>query len=95
LGGPIPYCFIATTNYYLRDNKTLKVQIDIMKTGNRSKGKSSCKTPYAIIEYQNIYKEIPFDCEYEISISKFKNLTLTVSKGLWGYTVYTGKLLND
>lgn len=95
LGVPIPYCFMATTNYYFRDNKTQKVQLDIIKTGNRSKGRGSCKTPYAVVEFQGINKEIPFHCGYEKSISKYKSLTLTVSKGLWGYTVYTDKLLND
>jgi hypothetical protein len=91
LGGPIPYCFIATTNYYFRDNKTQMVQLDIIRTGNRSKS----KTPYAVIEFEDIHKEILFHSGYEKSISKYKSLTLTVSKGLWGYTVYTDKLLND
>lgn len=95
LGAPIPYCFMAATNYYLRDYKTQKVQLDIIKTGNRSKGKSNCKRPYAVIEFQNINKEILFGCGYETTISKYKSLTLTVYKGFWGYTVYTDKLLND
>lgn len=94
LGGSVPYCFLATTNYYFRGNEKQNLRLSIIKTGNRSGRKSSCRTPYAVVEFQNITKEIPFECDYEASISSFKNLTLTVSKGYWGYMVYTDKTLN-
>ena len=95
VGAPIPYGILATTNYYFRDYKTEKVQLDILESGYRSKGKSNCKAPYVQVEFDNINKEIDFGCGYEVSISKYKSLTFTVSKGLWGYTVYTNKFLND
>lgn len=95
LGGPIPFCLIATTNYYLRNEKKQNLQLSIIQTGNHSSRKSNCRRPYAIVEFQNIKKEIPFDCEYETSISNFKSVTLTTSKGFWGYMVYTDKKLTD
>ena len=95
VGAPIPYGILATTNYYFRDYNTEKVQLDILESGYRSKGKSNCKAPYVQVEFDNINKEINFGCGFEVSISKYKSLTFTVSKGLWGYTVFTDKLLND
>ena len=95
LGGPIPYCFIATTNYYFRAEKSEIVDLDIIETGNRSSRKSKCRTPFAVIEHLDIKKDILFPCDYEKTISSYKNLTLTVSEGFWGYTVYLDKKLND
>lgn len=95
VGAPLPYGFLATTNYHFRDYKTEQLQLDILESGYRSKGKSNCKAPYVQVEFDNINKEINFGCGYKGSVSKYKSITLTVSKGLWGYTVYTNKLLND
>lgn len=95
VGAPLPYGILATTNYYFRDYKTEKVQLDIIESGFRSKGKSNCKAPYVQVEFDNINKEINFGCGYKESVSKYKSMTFTVSKGLWGYTVYTNKLLNE
>jgi hypothetical protein len=95
VGAPVPYGILATTNYYFRDTKTEMVQLDILKSGYRSKGKSNCKAPYAQVEFDNINKEIDFGCGAEVSIAKYKSLTFTVSKGLWGYTVYTNRSLNE
>jgi hypothetical protein len=68
---------------------------EFLKTGNGSGRRKKCKTPFAVIEYQNIKKTIEFDCHFEETISNYKSLTLTVSKGFWGYTVYTHKRIND
>lgn len=92
--GFIPYSFIAATNYYLRADHSENVQLEILKTGNRSSRKSNCRTPYAVIEYQHIKKDILFPCDYEETISNYKSVTLTVSKGFWGYMVITDKKLN-
>lgn len=94
LGGPVPYSFIATTNYYLRENSE-NVRLEILNTGNRSRRGGDCKTPYAVIEYQNVKKDILFDCHYQKTISNYKSLMLTVSKGFWGYTVYLDKKINE
>lgn len=95
LGGLIPFAFIATTNYYLRSEKSVSIKLDILETGNRSRRKSRCRTPYAVVEHLDIKKEIQFACDYEKTISKYKTLTLTVAKGFWGYPVFIDKKLND
>ena len=95
LGGPIPFTFIATTNYYLRTEKSVNIELDILETGNRSRRKSNCRTPYAVVKHVDIKKDILFPCDYEKTISKYKSLTLTVAKGFWGYPVFIDKKLND
>ncbi|MCG9900932.1 MAG: hypothetical protein MH132_13090 [Hydrotalea sp.] len=95
LGGPIPFTFVATTNYYLRTEESENIELDILETGNRSRRKSNCRTPYVIVEHLDIKKDILFPCDYEKTISKYKRLTLTVSKGFWGYPVFINKKLND
>ena len=90
-----PFCLMATTNYYLRNGEKQISKLNVIKTVNHSRRKSKCRRPYAIVEFQNIKKEIPFPCEYETSISNYKSVTLTSSKGFWGYEVFTDKKLND
>jgi hypothetical protein len=95
LGGSIPYSFIATTNYYLRADKSENIQLEILATGNNSGWRSNCRTPYAVIEYLHMEKTILFPCDYRHNIAKYKSLTLTVSEGFWGYMVFTDKKLNN
>jgi hypothetical protein len=52
----IPVFLLSASNYYLRDSKTFQEQLDIVKAGNRTKRKSACRTPYAIIVYEDIEK---------------------------------------
>ncbi len=92
LGGSIPFSFIATTNYYLRSDHSENVRLEIVKIGTR---RSSCRTPYAVIEYLHMEKTIRFPCDNRNDISEYKSLTLTVSKGFLGYMVYTDKKLNN
>lgn len=91
----MPYCLVATTNYYLKDESTEIINLEIIKTGNHSKRKSRCKIPYAEIEYEGINKEIKFGCEHEKSISNYKYLTLKISNGFLNYKVYTDKELKN
>ncbi|MES2773521.1 MAG: hypothetical protein V4722_05030 [Bacteroidota bacterium] len=95
LGGSIPYCFIATTNYYFRTDNSEDVRFTILESGNRSQRRSQCRMPYATIQYNGIKKEILFPCDYEKTIANYKTLTLTVSNGFLGYMVFGERRLND
>lgn len=95
LGGPVTYFFIASTNYYLRDSNTQTIQLDIIRSGNYTKSKRGCRTPYVIVKYRETETAIRFSCDYENTISTYKNVSLIISEGFWGYTVFTDKKLND
>ncbi|MES2649082.1 MAG: hypothetical protein V4717_19550 [Bacteroidota bacterium] len=93
LGMPIPFGFIST-NHYFRSGTSISVTLPLLEAGTRSNRRSSCRTPYAIIEFHNIKKQILFPCEFEKTISNYPKLTLEISNGYWGYSVITGKRLN-
>ena len=92
-GASLPTFLLVASNYYFRDKSTFKEQIDIVKTGNRSKRKSTCRTPYAVVVYSGIEKELPFACEYERRISDFRQVRLELSEGLLGFDVIQNKAL--
>jgi hypothetical protein len=92
-GASISVFLLSASNYYLRDSKTFQEQLHIVKTGNRTKQKSACRTPYAIIVYENIEKEMPLPCEYEKTISTFKKIRLELSEGPLGFDVIQNKEL--
>jgi hypothetical protein len=95
LGGPVFYCFVVATNYYLRDMKSQVVKLEIIETGNRSIRRSECNKPYAVVEYLDIQKDIQFPCEYEQSIDTYNTLSLTMSEGFWGYMVFIDEELDE
>lgn len=90
-GGSLSTFLLIAPNYYFRDGQTVKEQIEIVGAGNRSKRNSDCQTPYAVIVYDEIKKELPFPCDYEKNIFNFKTLRLEVSEGLWGFNVIEDK----
>jgi hypothetical protein len=92
-GGSATSFLLSATNYYLRDHSTTRVQLDIIDAGNRSGRKSACKTPFAVVVYDDIVKELPFPCDYERVISLFTKVNLKISKGLLGFYVIEQKKL--
>lgn len=84
---------LLAPNYLYKDKADIKYQADIIKTGNRSPIKRSCKTPYAVITFEEMEKEIRFPCDYEATISQFNKVELVVSRGLWGFYIIKEKRL--
>lgn len=92
-GGSATAFLISATNYYFRDHSEASVQLDILGTGNYSKRRRSCKTPFIEVVYDDIRKELPFPCEFEKTIAQYKKVNLRVSKGLFGFYVIEDKVL--
>ena len=92
-GASLPVFLLSATNYFLRDNKTFQKELDIVRIGNRSRQKSGCKPPYAIIVYKGIEKKVLFPCEYENSISSYKKVRLELSEGFLGFYVIQNEVL--
>ena len=86
-GGSISCFALTATNHYFKSSSTQTIILPILKTGNHSRRKSSCKTPYAVIIYNEIEKEIKFPCSYENVISSYTKIELLISSGLWGIPV--------
>lgn len=92
-GGSIPYFTLAATNHYFKSSSAQTIILPVLKTGNHSKRKSACKTPYAVIVYDEIEKEMKFPCEFEKSISNYKKVEISVSTGFWGIPIIIDKKL--
>jgi hypothetical protein len=84
---------LLAPNYLYKAKADIKYQAHIIETGNRSQGKSSCKTPYVIVTFEEMEKEIVFPCDYEATISQFNKVELVVSRGLWGFYIIKEKRL--
>ena len=92
-GASLPIFLFIASNYYLRESNTFQAEFNIVRTGNHSKRNSACRTPYPVVFYGEIEKELPFECEYEKSISNFKKVRLELQEGLLGFHVIQKKEL--
>lgn len=78
---------LAASNYYFRDKIFVKAQLDIVRTGNRSKRKSACRRPYAEVFFNGIEKQVLFPCDFERTIANYSKVNLDLSEGLLGFYV--------
>jgi hypothetical protein len=86
-GASVPFFSIAAINYYGKSDITEKRTLKIMETGNSTKSKSKCATPYAVVKIDEIKGELYFPCDYEHIMNWYKHVDVTLSKGYLGYYV--------
>ena len=87
------YAFMAS-NFYFGQGSTVTFKTAITKTGELAKGAFSCGEPYVAVVYNGIEKDVTFDCG--IPVANYKDLELSVKKGLWGFDVIKGgSLINE
>lgn len=94
IGGGFFYFGLLYLNQTFADKEALKDDFQIVKTGNLGRGrKSSCFQPYAVIDFYGTQKQLVFYCEYEKTIKNYSKVTVTFSKGLFGFDVIKSKQL--
>jgi hypothetical protein len=94
IGGGTAYFLTLYLNRELADKELTSETFDILKTGNLARGKrSSCGSPYAIIDYYGYKKELVFYCEYEKSIHTFKKVKIDFSEGFFDFPVVQSQTL--
>lgn len=95
IGGPIAYFSINAINYYIKgDGITETVTLDVIDTGRSSKRRSKeCSHINVEVKLKDIQYTIPFSCEYEYTISDYKKVDLTLTKGGLGYYMIVDKSL--
>ena len=81
------YAFMAS-NFYLGQGSIVTFKTTITKTGELAKGAFGCGEPYVNVVYNGIEKEVMFGCG--IPVANYKDLELSVKKGLWGFNVIKG-----
>lgn len=94
IGGGTAYFLMLYLNKELADKELTTETFDILKTGNLARGKrSTCGSPYAIIDFYGYEKELVFYCEYEKSIHKFSKVRLDFFKGFFDFPVVQSQAL--
>jgi hypothetical protein len=96
IGGGFFYFGLLYLNQALAGKEILTDDFQIVETGNLGGGrKSSCFQPYAIIDFYGTRKQLMFYCEYEKTIKNYSKVTVTFSKGLFGFDVIKSKQLTQ
>lgn len=84
----------AHINYYGPHTDIKTVPLPILERGTKNIRHSSCRdTPYGVVVYNNIKREIRFKCEEKELSAKARMIALQVEKGPLGYYIYTKKSL--
>ncbi len=93
--GAGPFYFgLLYLNRTFAKKETLTEEFSIIRTGNLARGKSgSCRRPYVIINFYGVEKQLFFYCEYEKTVKNFSEVSVTYSRGLFGFDVIASKQL--
>jgi hypothetical protein len=93
IGGTLSFLFLAT-NFYLANGHTTRQAFSIEKTGKYSSRYSSCVESYAVINKDDLKKEINFTCDQLNKMGGNKTkIDLTISKGVFGFDIIRDKQL--
>ncbi|GAO44197.1 hypothetical protein FPE01S_03_02350 [Flavihumibacter petaseus NBRC 106054] len=92
-GAAVSFPGVMIANYYWRDPAFEQVSLPVLETGNKSKRKRACRTPYAVVNYAGVNKRIFFPCSYEQSIHHFSVVQLEIQEGLLGFPVFFRSIL--
>lgn len=94
LGVSLIYSIFAHINYYGPHTDIKTVPLPMLERGTKNIRHSSCRdTPYGVVVYNNIKREIRFRCAEKETFSKARMIALQIKKGILGYYVYTDKSL--
>lgn len=74
---------------------TVKSEIfEIIRTGNLGRSRRSpCSSPYAVIKFHRLQKQLVFPCLYEHTIGSYSRVKLEYSEGLFGFPVVRKQIL--
>lgn len=94
IGGGIFYFSLLYLNQVFADKKIITNDFQIVDTGTLGRGKfSSCFQPYAIINFNGTEKQLVFYCDFEKTIKNYSKVSVTYSKGLFGFYIIKSKQL--
>lgn len=88
-GGPLLFTILAL-NYYVRiDTTTHTYHLYVIESGHLSAGRrGGCSSPYVVVRYKNLEKQLVLPCHAKVNDSRYANVTL--QHGLFGFPVTDG-----
>jgi hypothetical protein len=94
IGGGTFYFGLLYLNQAFADKAIVNNDFKIVKTGTLGRGRfSSCFQPYAIIDFNGTEKQLVFHCDFEKTIKNYSKVSVTYSKGQFGFYVIKSKRL--
>lgn len=94
IGAGAFYFGLLYLNQAFAEKETLTEEFTIVRTGSLARGKyGSCRRPYVIVNFYGTEKQLIFYCEYEKAIKDFSKVTITYSRGLFGFDIIASKQL--
>lgn len=94
IGGGTSYFVFLYINSIYSNAEISKQDFSIVKTGTLAKGKSSsCGSPFVVVDFNGVEKELIFFCEYEKIIKSFSKVRLEYSEGFFGFEIIKSKTL--
>lgn len=96
IGAGYFYFGLLYLNQAFADNESVTEELQIVRTGIfGGSRKGGCFQPYAIVDFHGTQKQLVFYCEYEKTIKNYSKVTLTYSRGLFGFDVIKSKQLTQ
>ena len=81
-------------NKQFADKEILTRDFRIIKTGSLARGgKSTCSQPYAIVDFYGTEKQLVFYCDFLNLLKHSSKVSLTYSKGAFGFNVIKSQTL--
>jgi hypothetical protein len=94
IGSGTFYFGLLFLNQTFSNKKIIKEDFQIIKTGTLGRSRPTrCFQPYAIIDFHGIEKQIVFYCDFADTIKNSSKVSLTYSKGLFGFYIIKTKQL--
>ena len=96
IGSGLFYFGLLFINQQFADKELMTEQFVIIKKGTLGRGKSSsCFQPYVNIDFYGTEKQLVFYCDYANAVKHSAKVTLTYSKGAFGFKIIKAKQLAD
>ena len=92
-GGCLSHFGFLYLNKTFADVETISDSFNIERTGELAKGRHGCGEPYAVINFNNLEKEIVFPCDFSGKIKEYSKIKILYSKGFLGFYVIKAKNL--
>ena len=96
IGTGIFYFGLLFLNQQFADKELTTADFNIVKIGTLGRGgSSSCFQPYVIIDFNGTEKQLLFYCDYADIVKRSTKVSLTYSKGTFGFIIIKSKQLAD
>lgn len=92
IGSGTFYFGLLFLNQRFSDKELIKEDFQIIKKGKLGRSRPTrCFQPYAIIDFHGTEKQLVFYCDFAETIKNSSKISLTYSKGLFGFDIIISK----